>query len=180
MSMTDRMEQLASESQWDFSDLRALFINCTLKKSPELSHTQGLMDIAIDIMEKNGVAVENAARRRPRPRDRRLAGHDRARWDTRRLARALREGQGRRHPRARLGDLAGREDLGVHPRHRAFVRQLVAPQRRRASTPTTARSAVASSPATRTVPSTPPMNILYSLQHLGYDDPAPGRRRLAG
>ncbi|MGI9610084.1 MAG: flavodoxin family protein [Acidimicrobiia bacterium] len=59
MSMTDRMEQLATESRWDFSDLNALFINCTLKPSPEESHTQGLMDIAIDIMQKNGVSVEN-------------------------------------------------------------------------------------------------------------------------
>lgn len=59
MSMTDRMEQLATGSTWDFSDLNALFINCTLKPSPELSHTQGLMDIAIDIMRKNGVSVEN-------------------------------------------------------------------------------------------------------------------------
>ncbi len=59
MSMTDRMDQLATESEWDFSDLRALFVNCTLKKSPERSHTQGLMDIAIAIMEKNGVSVEN-------------------------------------------------------------------------------------------------------------------------
>ena len=50
MSMTDRMEQLATESRWDFSDLKALFVNCTLKPSPEQSHTQGLMDIAIDIM----------------------------------------------------------------------------------------------------------------------------------
>jgi len=58
MSMTDRMDQLATESTWDFSDLKALFINCTLKKSPEQSHTQGLMDIAAAIMEKNGVSVE--------------------------------------------------------------------------------------------------------------------------
>ena len=27
-----------------YDDLRALFINCTLKRSPELSHTQGLID----------------------------------------------------------------------------------------------------------------------------------------
>ncbi len=59
MTMKDRLEQLATESSWDFSNLRALFINCTLKKSPERSHTQGLMDIAISIMEKNGVEVEN-------------------------------------------------------------------------------------------------------------------------
>ncbi len=59
MSMTERMERLATESSWDFSDLKALFINCTLKKSPELSHTQGLLDIAIDVMQKNGVSVEH-------------------------------------------------------------------------------------------------------------------------
>jgi multimeric flavodoxin WrbA len=53
-----RAEQLAEESTWDFSDLRALFINCTLKRSPEVSNTQALGDIAIHIMERNGVAVE--------------------------------------------------------------------------------------------------------------------------
>ena len=43
---------------YDFSDLSALFINCTLKKSPTRSHTQGLMDISRRIMEANGVATE--------------------------------------------------------------------------------------------------------------------------
>jgi hypothetical protein len=47
-----------SESKWDFSGLKALFLNCTLKKSPELSHTQGLIDISIAIMEKNGISTE--------------------------------------------------------------------------------------------------------------------------
>ena len=42
----------------DYSDLRALFINCTLKRSPEQSHTQGLADRSIGIMETNGVSVE--------------------------------------------------------------------------------------------------------------------------
>ncbi len=27
-------------------DLRALFFNCTLKRSPEPSHTQGLIDVS--------------------------------------------------------------------------------------------------------------------------------------
>jgi multimeric flavodoxin WrbA len=44
---------------FDFSDLRALFINCTLKRSPEPSHTQLLMDKSIGIMESEGVTVEN-------------------------------------------------------------------------------------------------------------------------
>lgn len=42
----------------DFSSLRALFINCTLKKSPELSHTDGLIAISSAIMRKNQIAVE--------------------------------------------------------------------------------------------------------------------------
>lgn len=58
MTMTERSEQLATESRWDFSDLTALFINCTLKKSPDESHTRGLMDIAAGIMERNQVSVE--------------------------------------------------------------------------------------------------------------------------
>lgn len=43
----------------DFSDLRALFINCTLKRSPEPSHTQLLMDKSIGIMRDHGVQVEH-------------------------------------------------------------------------------------------------------------------------
>ncbi|MBA2625880.1 MAG: flavodoxin family protein, partial [Acidimicrobiia bacterium] len=42
----------------DFSGLRALVVNCTLKKSPEPSNTQGLADLAIGIMEAQGVGVE--------------------------------------------------------------------------------------------------------------------------
>jgi multimeric flavodoxin WrbA len=42
----------------DFSGLSALFLNCTLKRSPELSHTEGLIQISRRIMEKNGVATE--------------------------------------------------------------------------------------------------------------------------
>jgi multimeric flavodoxin WrbA len=41
------------------SELRALFINCTLKCSPEPSHTQTLMDAARSIMQGQGVTVEN-------------------------------------------------------------------------------------------------------------------------
>ena len=42
----------------DFKGLKAFYINCTLKKSPEVSHTQGLMEVSMDIMKKEGVAVE--------------------------------------------------------------------------------------------------------------------------
>ncbi|MDX5426668.1 MAG: NAD(P)H-dependent oxidoreductase, partial [Bacteroidota bacterium] len=42
----------------DFNDLSALFINCTLKRSPRLSHTEGLMKVSMDLMQENGVEVE--------------------------------------------------------------------------------------------------------------------------
>ena len=57
--LNELQEKWCSESRWDFSDLNALFLNCTLKKSPELSHTEGLIRISQEILEKNGVAVES-------------------------------------------------------------------------------------------------------------------------
>jgi multimeric flavodoxin WrbA len=42
----------------EFSDLTALFINCTLKKSPELSHTEGLMQKSAGLMASQGVSVD--------------------------------------------------------------------------------------------------------------------------
>ncbi|MTD46456.1 flavodoxin family protein [Conexibacter sp. W3-3-2] len=44
----------------DYSDLRALFVNCTLKPAPAHSHTQALMDVAIAVMRSAGVTVEVA------------------------------------------------------------------------------------------------------------------------
>ncbi|MFP3992532.1 flavodoxin family protein [Streptomyces sp. E11-3] len=41
-----------------YDDLRALFVNGTLKPSPEQSHTQGLIDISRKIMEQQGVRVD--------------------------------------------------------------------------------------------------------------------------
>jgi multimeric flavodoxin WrbA len=56
--LTDKQEQLCADSRWDFSDLSAIYINCTLKRSPEASHTQGLGERSIRIMERVGVSVE--------------------------------------------------------------------------------------------------------------------------
>ena len=56
--LNEQQEQWCTASKWDFSDLKALFINCTLKRSPEPSHTDGLVRIASTIMEKNGVSVD--------------------------------------------------------------------------------------------------------------------------
>ena len=56
--LNDKQAELCEQSTTDFSDLRALFINCTLKRSPETSNTQGLMDISMEIMRRNQVEVE--------------------------------------------------------------------------------------------------------------------------
>lgn len=58
VKLNEKQIKMCTESKWDFSDLNAIFLNCTLKKSPELSHTQGLIDISKAIMEKNGVTVQ--------------------------------------------------------------------------------------------------------------------------
>lgn len=46
------------KSNNDFANLSALFIHCTLKKSPEVSNTEGLSQISQAIMRKHGITVE--------------------------------------------------------------------------------------------------------------------------
>ncbi len=47
-----------TDHAYDFSDLKAVFFNCTLKKSPEVSNTEGLIKVSQAIMEKQGVKAE--------------------------------------------------------------------------------------------------------------------------
>jgi len=56
--LNDIQKKWIEENRTDFSDLNALFLNCTLKKSPELSHTEGLMSLSGQIMEACGVSTE--------------------------------------------------------------------------------------------------------------------------
>lgn len=56
--LNKQQEAQCTNAPADYSDLKALFLNCTLKRSPELSHTEGLIRIARAIMEKNKVSVE--------------------------------------------------------------------------------------------------------------------------
>ncbi|MFO8025973.1 flavodoxin family protein [Thiohalophilus sp.] len=58
MTLNQQQREQCRTSRWDFSDLRAVFLNCTLKKSPELSHTEGLIDIAKSILRENGVSTQ--------------------------------------------------------------------------------------------------------------------------
>ncbi len=56
--LSEKQVETCERSETDFSDLRAMFINCTLKRSPEVSNTQGLMDISAEIMRRNGVEID--------------------------------------------------------------------------------------------------------------------------
>ena len=106
-TLSPKQEAMSEQSSWDFSDLRALFINCTLKRSPEPSHTDGLSAISMEIMRRQGVAVEEV----------RAIDHEIATgvwpdmtehgWTAGRVAGHLREGRSGPHPRGLLADLAG-------------------------------------------------------------------------
>ena len=48
---------MSDDVNLDFSDLSAVFINTTLKRSPAVSNTEGLMKISTSIMEQHGISV---------------------------------------------------------------------------------------------------------------------------
>ena len=114
VELTPKQEELCSQTSWDFSDLRALFINCTLKRSPEQSHTQGLADISIEIMRRQGVTVDVV----------RAIDHDIATgvwpdmtehgWERDEWPAIFEQVEAAAHPRAVHADLARREVVGVH------------------------------------------------------------------
>jgi multimeric flavodoxin WrbA len=56
--LNEQQDELCKQTEWDFSGLRALFVNCTLKRSPEVSNTHGLAAISIEIMRRQGVSVD--------------------------------------------------------------------------------------------------------------------------
>jgi multimeric flavodoxin WrbA len=58
VSLSPQQLEACRSHDWDFSDLKALFLNCTLKRSPAESHTRGLMDVSAAILRENGVSVE--------------------------------------------------------------------------------------------------------------------------
>ena len=64
VKLNEKQEALCSQDKWDFSDLNALFLNCTIKKSPALSHTEGLMTLSMMIMQKNKITAEMLRPRR--------------------------------------------------------------------------------------------------------------------
>ena len=64
--LDDTQEKLCAENKTDFSDLKALIVNCTLKPSPQGSHTDKLLGVVETILTRNSVAMERV----------RLADHD--------------------------------------------------------------------------------------------------------
>jgi len=58
MTLSERQQRLCDERPADYSDLKALFISCTLKKSPAVSNTEGLAAISMEIMRRNQVTVD--------------------------------------------------------------------------------------------------------------------------
>ena len=100
MDIDPKLAELCERNETDYSDLKAFFINCTLKRSPEQSHTQGLMDISMEMMRRVGVEVGGIRAIDHEIAYRGVAGHDRARLGVRRVARDLRARHGRRHPGA--------------------------------------------------------------------------------
>jgi multimeric flavodoxin WrbA len=58
VELTPQQEESCSNPPADYSDLKALFLNCTLKKTGNLSHTEHLMDVSMEIMRRNGVSVD--------------------------------------------------------------------------------------------------------------------------
>lgn len=58
IAFNELQQKWNKENPYDFSDLKALFLNCTLKKSPETSHTEGLIKYAQAIFEANEVSTE--------------------------------------------------------------------------------------------------------------------------
>ena len=60
--MSKQLQQI-TESQCQnapakYDDLKALFLNCTLNRTPVLSHTRGVINIAKNIFETNGIQTK--------------------------------------------------------------------------------------------------------------------------
>jgi multimeric flavodoxin WrbA len=58
MDLSPKQEETVANPPASYSDLKALFLNCTLKRSPQLSNTEQLMSVSMEIMRRNNVAVE--------------------------------------------------------------------------------------------------------------------------
>jgi multimeric flavodoxin WrbA len=58
MVLSPKQKALCEGHGYEFSGLSALFLNCTLKPTGTLSHTEKLLEVSQAIMEANGIVVE--------------------------------------------------------------------------------------------------------------------------
>ncbi len=58
MELTDKQKNLCATHGYDFSGISALLLNCTLKPSGTLSHTEALLEVTRAIMQANGINAE--------------------------------------------------------------------------------------------------------------------------
>ncbi|HUG98225.1 MAG TPA: NAD(P)H-dependent oxidoreductase [Gammaproteobacteria bacterium] len=58
MTLDARQRALCTQHDFDFSGISALFLNCTLKPTGKLSHTEALLKVSSATMEANGVGTE--------------------------------------------------------------------------------------------------------------------------
>jgi multimeric flavodoxin WrbA len=58
LPLNEFQEQLCTENETDYSDLRAVLINTSLKRNASESHTRLLMNVVSEIMVKSDVAVD--------------------------------------------------------------------------------------------------------------------------
>ena len=59
MSLNAEQDRLCEENLHDFRGLRALFVNTSLKKASEESHTRLLLDVSASMMQRAGVSVDH-------------------------------------------------------------------------------------------------------------------------
>jgi len=58
MNLNEKQRALCDSHEYDFSGLRALLLNCTLKPSGRESHTEALMKVSQAIFDANGIETE--------------------------------------------------------------------------------------------------------------------------
>jgi len=58
LTLNERQTALCDANRTDFSDLVAVYVNCTLKPPEQASHTALLMGVSAEIMRRSGVRVE--------------------------------------------------------------------------------------------------------------------------
>jgi len=56
--LKDITDRQCTDTPASYDDLSVLMLNCTLTRSPNLSHTEGLLKVAEGIFQANGVSTE--------------------------------------------------------------------------------------------------------------------------